>query len=375
MRLAIFAHSWLSDWNHGNAHFLRGLARALIARGHQVQAFEGQPGNWGAWSLAQLFAEEPVVALSAIQDFRRHYPELRPEFYPCARRWPEIAEDWLSRRLRETAVVLLHEWNEPELGEVLARLRRRMGFQLFLLDTHHRGYSQPEAIARFPLREFDAVLAFGESLRQLYLTRFGVCRAYCFHEAADETVFRPLAPAAEPRAEVVWIGNWGDEERTRQIREFLLLPASHLPQYRFLAHGVRYPDWARGEMDRSGIRYAGYLPNLRAVEVYGAACASVHIPRQTYANGLSGIPTIRVFEALACGIALVSSPWEDREGLFQAGRDYWMARDGAEMTAMLAELLRDDRCRVELARQGRETVLQRHTCRHRAQQLEALCAA
>lgn len=374
MRLAIFAHSWLSDWNHGNAHFLRGLARALIARGHDVQAFEGQPGNWGAWSLEQLYMQEPVIANCAIQEFRRLYPELKPEFYPCAKRWPQIAEAWLAERLRDTEVVLLHEWNEPELANMLARLRRRHGFRLLLLDTHHRGYTQPEAIARFPLPEFDAVLAFGESLRQLYETHFRVRKAYCFHEAADVSVFQPQPPHGVS-AEVVWIGNWGDEERTQQLREYLLRPSLNLPEYRFLAHGVRYPDWAYGEMRRHGIRFAGYLPNLRTARVYNQSKITVHIPRQVYANGLSGIPTIRVFEALACGIALISSPWEDREGLFQAGRDYWVARDGAEMTTMLKELLTHEERRTELARQGRETLLRRHTCQHRAHELEAICAA
>ncbi len=375
MRLAIFAHTWLSDWNHGNAHFLRGLARALIARGHQVLALEGQPGHWGAWSLAQLFAEEPMMAASAIQEFRRLYPELKPEFFPCARHWPQVAEAWLKERLRDANVVLMHEWNEPELAAILAGLRRRLGFKLLLLDTHHRGFSQPEAIARFPLDEFDGVLAFGESLRQLYLTRFQVRRAWCFHEAADVSVFQPQPAESAAGADVVWIGNWGDEERTGQLREFLLMPAQRLPQYRFLAHGVRYPEWAQAEMRRHGIRYAGYLPNLRAMEVYGGARVSVHIPRQPYSGGLGGIPTIRVFEALACGIALLSSPWQDQEGLFEAGRDYWVARNGAEMTALLEELLTHDRQRRELARQGRETVLRRHTCQHRARELEAICAA
>ncbi len=69
----------------------------------------------------------------------------------------------------------------------------------------------------------------------------------------------------------------------------------------------------------ANIEYRGYLPNLFSPQVYAESMVSVHIPRRQYANGLAGIPTIRVFEALACGIPLVCSPWRDEENLFRPG--------------------------------------------------------
>ncbi len=69
------------------------------------------------------------------------------------------------------------------------------------------------------------------------------------------------------------------------------------------------------------------------------AWSAVHIPRRHYANGLAGIPTIRVFEALACGIPLVCSPWnDDEENLFRPGEDYLVVEDGDQMTAELRHL-------------------------------------
>src|SRR5215813_15629657 len=72
---------------------------------------------------------------------------------------------------------------------------------------------------------------------------------------------------------------------------------------------------------------------------------ALHVPRQQYVNGLSGVPTIRVFEALACGVPLVCSPWSDDENLFHPGEDYLVATDGAQMKAQIAFLLKDDNAR------------------------------
>ena len=55
----------------------------------------------------------------------------------------------------------------------------------------------------------------------------------------------------------------------------------------------------------------------------------MHVPRRFYVTHLPGIPTIRVFEALACGIPLISAPWDDAEGLFTPGEDFLVAKDGA----------------------------------------------
>ena len=89
---------------------------------------------------------------------------------------------------------------------------------------------------------------------------------------------------------------------------------------------------------------------------------------------LPGIPTIRVFEALACGIPLVSSPWEDREHLFRPGDDYLIARGSAEMTQHLRALAHDPGLRRELAANGLATIRARHTCAHRVKELLSIVA-
>jgi spore maturation protein CgeB len=169
-------------------------------------------------------------------------------------------------------------------------------------------------------------------------------------------------------ADLVWVGNFGDAERSRELEAFLVEPVGAL---RLTSHvyGVRYPKEALASLARAGIEYGGFLPNHRVPEVFARHRVTVHIPRRPYARALPGIPTIRPFEALACGIPLVSAPWEDTEGLFRPGRDFLVARDGAEMKQKLRAVLEDRALAKSLRDEGRRTVLERHTCAHRAAQL------
>jgi spore maturation protein CgeB len=197
-------------------------------------------------------------------------------------------------------VVLVHEWNDPALANAIPAAARRAGALVLFHDTHHRPWSQPEAIARFDLAAFDGVLAFGDVLREVYRDRFGVERAWTLHEAADTVRFRPLdVPKTQ---DVVWIGNWGDEERTQELRDFWLAPASRNRDLRWTAHGVRYPEYALAELREAGVEFRGWAPSLRVPEAFSSARATLHVPRRAYVEALAGIPTIRVFEALACGI-------------------------------------------------------------------------
>jgi spore maturation protein CgeB len=125
---------------------------------------------------------------------------------------------------------------------------------------------------------------------------------------------------------------------------------------------------------RYGARYHGWAANAAAPAIFARHLATVHVPRRYYATLLPGIPTIRVFEALACGIPLVSAPWDDCEGLFEPGADFLVARHGGEMREQLRAVLNDEQLARSLAEQGRRTVLARHTCAHRVDELLAIYA-
>jgi spore maturation protein CgeB len=359
MKFALFYPSLVSDWNNGNAHFLRGIVTELLALGHQVEVFEPA----GGWSLRNLEIEHGRHARAA---FSAAYPHLRSRFYDPADPDP-------ARWVADADVVIVHEWNAPSLVRDLGRERARGAhFRLLFHDTHHRAVTDPEAIARLDLHRYDGVLAFGRVLRDIYLERGWAARAWTWHEAADIRVFRPL-PGIPEDGDLVWIGNWGDEERTRELYEFLLGPVSRL-RLRSKVHGVRYPDAARAALAEAGIDYGGWLPNHAVPQAFAAFRVTVHIPRRPYAEALPGIPTIRPFEALACGIPLICAPWEDAEGLFTPGQDFLVAQSGREMESLLADVLGDPELARSLSERGLSTVLARHTCGHRAAELLAICA-
>ena len=361
MKVVIFCHSVVSDWNHGNAHFLRGIVAELLARGHHVVAHEPLDG----WSRTNLLADGGAAAVA---DIEATFPWMADVVAPYGAGGPPD----LDQALDGADLVLVHEWNEPALVAALgARRAAGAGFRLLFHDTHHRAASAPEEMARFDLRHYDGVLAFGEVVRRLYLDRGWCERAWTWHEAADTRVFRPR-PADGAVGDLVWIGNWGDGERARELEEFLLAPARRL-RARGTIHGVRYPRRARWAIRRSRLRYRGWLPNHRAPDGFARHRVTVHVPRRPYVEALPGIPTIRPFEALACGIPLVSAPWEDAEGLFRPGRDFLVARDGDEMARRLRDVLEDAELAAELRRCGLETIAARHTCAHRVDELLAIC--
>jgi spore maturation protein CgeB len=359
MRVIVFCHSLLSDWNHGNAHFLRGVCSDLIARGHAVQVYE--PMN--AWSLRNLVSEHGDAPL---RGFARAYPQLASTRY-------QLETLDLDTALADADLVLVHEWNDHALVQRIGLHRQaNPHYRLLFHDTHHRGVTDPDSMAAYDLRHYDGVLAFGSAIRDLYRQKGWCERAWTWHEAADHRVFKPL-PGVPPEGDLVWIGNWGDDERSAELQEFLLEPVKSLG-LKARVHGVRYPREALRALDDAGIHYAGWLPNHEAPNAFARHRATVHVPRRPYVRALPGIPTIRVFEALACGIPLVSAPWDDCEGLFEPGADFLVARNGREMREQLRAVLADPALARSLAEQGRRTILARHTCTHRVDELLGIYA-
>ena len=357
MKVALFYHSLLSDWNHGNAHFLRGVVWELKQRGCGVRVLEPDNG----WSYANLVREHGSEPLD---DFQRVYPGLSSCRY-------SLDKLQLDESLADADLVLVHEWNDPELiHRVGAHHRTHGGYRLLFHDTHHRAVTEPETVGAYDLSGYDGVLAYGRVLAEVYVKHGWAHRAWVWHEAADTRVFRPL-PGIDKDLDLVWIGNWGDGERAQELEEFLLRPVRTL-NLKAALYGVRYPADALAALAKTGIAYGGWVANFRVPEIFARARATVHVPRRPYVAALPGIPTIRPFEALACGVPLVSAPWQDSDNLFRCGKDYLIARNEVEMTGCLRALLSDSAQAEALARCGRETILARHSCAHRVDELLAI---
>ncbi|EJC64664.1 hypothetical protein Rleg5DRAFT_1419 [Rhizobium leguminosarum bv. viciae WSM1455] len=356
MKFLFYTHSLVSDWNHGNAHFLRGIMRELTRRHHEALALEPEV----SWSRGNLLSDQGP---SAVEKFHDMFPQLRSQIYG-----PDFDHE---AAIAEADVVVVHEWTEPALVERIGRARRSgADFTLLFHDTHHRAVSAKGDIAGLTLEDCDGVLAFGETLRQRYLQAGWGRSVFTWHEAADDALFYPR-PGIEKTGDIIWIGNWGDDERSAELMEFLVRPA-HALGLKATVRGVRYPRHALDALKDAGIAYGGWIANAEAPLAFAGHKVTVHIPRRPYVENLPGIPTIRVFEALACGIPMISAPWHDAEALFRPGKDYLVAENGAEMTHLLREVLTDDALAASLISSGLETIRARHTCRHRVDELFAI---
>ena len=356
MRFVLFTQSLMSCWNHGNAHFLRGIARELLARGHSLRSFEPEDG----WSRSNLITAQGAAAASG---FATCFPELVPHV--------AFIDADVDAMLQGADVVLVHEWTDPALVAAIGRRRAQGGqFTLLFHDTHHRAVSDPDAIFRLDLSGYDAVLAFGNTLSEVYRRAGWGDRVFTWHEAADTRLFQP--PAAEaPRVGAVFIGNWGDNERSEELRQFLLHPAASL-NLPLDIYGVRYPDAALKEVAAAGGHHRGWVANACVPGIFARHAMTVHVPRRFYATHLPGIPTIRVFEVLACGIPLICAPWQDSEALFQPGEDYLVAHSPSEMQDHMRALAADGGLRRSLSEHGLATIRARHSCGHRVDALMAI---
>ena len=357
MKIVLFYHSLLSDWNHGNAHFLRGVATELIERGHDVEIYE--PKN--NCSISNLLADSGGEALA---QFYQNYPLLKSTAY-------DAATLNLDSVLQDADLVIVHDWNEHALVKAIGEKRRKYAFKLLFHDTHHRAVTERKSMSAYDLRNYDGVLAFGKVIKDIYLKEGWTKKAWTWHEAADTKLFRPLA-SHQMEGDLVWIGNWGDDERTKELHEFLIEPVKELG-LKAKIYGVRYPDHAKKALKDTGIEYGGWLPNFKAPEVFARYRMTVHVPRGPYVRSLPGIPTIRPFEAMACGIPLLSAPWDDAENLFRPGKDFQFVQNKEEMKAWMQTLLTDDALVEEMTYSGLKTVLQRHTCAHRVDELYGIC--
>lgn len=356
MRICLFYHSLISDWNHGHAHSLRGIVTELIARGHDVTVYE--PRN--AWSVENLVAEYGEAPLLA---FREAFPELHSVRY-------DSALD-LDKALDGADLVIVHDWNDLELvNRIGEHHKANAGYTLLFHDTHYRAAAAPQRVGDYDLSHYDGVLAVGAVLRDAYLASGRAKQAWVWHEAADTRHSFP-APSDTRAGDVVWVGNWGNQERTADLYEFLLNPVQSM-RLKARVYGVQYPYDARAALAAAGVEYAGWLPGYLTPQVFAQFAVTIHLPRRAHARELAGVPTSRVFEALACGIPLISAPWDDVEGLFTAGTDYLVARDGEHMRELLRDVLNDSTLAASLAENGLRTIRERHTCAHRVDELMAI---
>jgi spore maturation protein CgeB len=357
MKFVLFHRSFSSHSDQGNVHFLRGVARTLARRGHAVVVFEAA-SRWCERDAvrndeAYAFADTAALASSV---------RVRPYHLPTLD---------LDRALDGANVVIAHAWNDADLIARLGAQRRAGGrFQLLFHDTHHRVVTEPDDADGFELEPFDAILAGGEILRQAYLKRGWGRRVVTWHEAVDTALFAPQ-PAVDHETDLIWIGNWSDGAYDREFNRYLVQPVSTLG-LRARLHGVGA---SRHEQLRDhAISFADCPPDHRTPTTLARARAMVDIPHPSRRRALPGVPTTNMFEALACGVPLISAPWRDTESLFHAG-SHLIVANGEEATAAMMLLMDDRDLAADMASVGLCSIQARHTCEHRVDALLTLLAS
>ena len=359
MRVVFFCHSYLSDFDHGSAPFMRGVVSELAARGHDVRVFE-PVDSWSIQSLVRAQGTSAVELAAAV------YAPIRPVRY-------EREKLDLDAALDGADLVIVHERSDADVVRWIGARRRAAGSRFVLLfhDTHHRSVTDPRSMEYYDLEDFDAVLVFGEAIREVYARRGWARRAVTWHEAADTRRMRPALADAGGRGDVVWIGNDDGRCRALDLMKWLVEPAIELG-LDVVLHGTRFSRDVTSDLERRGATFGGWLPNYRVPYVYAQHAFSVHVPRRAYVEELAGVPTIGLFEALACGVPLLVARWRDREGLFRPGADYLEAESPARMKELMRLVAHDEDARRELSRSARACIAERHTCAHRVDALLAL---
>ena len=364
MRFVLFYHSLVSDWNHASAHVLRGVASELLTLGHSVQILEPTDG-WSLHNLREQAGDGMVKAFHAI------YPQLRSSFYD-----PNRLD--LDTVLADADVVIAHEWSDPAFLRRLGEHRRRYGgdYKLLFHDAPHRPLQEsgpaPLLVRGRDLTHYDGILASSEGLRRLYQSHGWAANVWTWREAVDTRIFRPGPSDPVPSLDLVWIGHWGSAERASELDEFLIEPIRALG-LRARFYGARYPKDALSTLRANRIDYGGWIPDFSIPAALAAARFTVNVPLRMRASGLPHTPAIRVLEALACGIPVVTAPWEECEQMFTPEMDLLLAHNGAEVRHRLVALIHDSQYARFIGANGYQTVVSRHTCAHRVQELLRIC--
>jgi spore maturation protein CgeB len=336
-----------SSWGNGHATTYRSLLRGLEAAGHDV-----------------LFLERDV------EWYRSHRDLPRPDFCELAY-YDEVGElaERFGKRLQRADAVIVGSY-VPEGVAVIDAVAGIGPRQLCFYDIDTPitlaalANGREEYIARRQVPLFDLYLSFtgGPTLRRLERD-FGARRAEALYCSVDASLYRP-APET-PTWDLGYLGTYSPD-RQPTLEKLLLEPARRLPQMRFVVAGPQFPEniaWP-GNVER-----IDHLPPAEHPRFYNRQRFTLNVTRaDMIAAGWS--PSVRLFEAAACGTPIISDAWPGLDELFPKGEALLVARSTEEVIAALTGM--DDDRRVGIGQRARARVLADHTSSERARELVAL---
>ena len=347
MKIVVLGLSLSSSWGNGHATTYRALISAL-SRQHDILFLERNQ----RWYAENRDLPEPGFCRLALYETVRDLDDYRDEI--------EAADAVIvGSYVPEGAVVIRHikDW----VRGVYCFYDIDTPVTLSKLRAGNADYISLETI---PL--FDLYLSFtgGPTLDRLR-REFGARASAALYCSVDETRYRPMPQAR--RWDLGYLGTYSDD-RQPVLEQLLLEPARRLPDRRFVVAGPQYPadiTWP------ANVERIEHLPPDAHAEFYNAQAWTLNITRRDMvAAGYS--PSVRLFEASACGTPIISDAWPGLETIFRPGQEIIIAPTSATVVAALS-MPEEMRLRIGMAGQAR--CLSSHTASHRADELVAAIAS
>ena len=343
--IVILGLSITSSWGNGHAVTYRGLVRGLCNRGHRVLFLErDQP-----WYADNRDLPRPPYGTT------KTYREL-----------DELRSTWCDA-IRGADVVIVGSYVPDGVDVARFVLDNAAGIRAFYdidtpvtlgkLEREEYDYIEPESIPRF-----DLYLSFtgGPTLQRLETT-FGAQRARALYCSVDPETYRPTP------GDLLWdLGYLGTYSRDRQptVTRLLDAVARAKPQRRFIVAGPQYPssiDWA------ANVERIDHLPPREHAAFYGSQRLTLNVTREDMIRaGYS--PSIRLFEAAACGTPIISDSWAGLETVLMPDEEIFVAETTDDVLQLLDA--QSPESLMKVGRAARERVLTAHTAAHRVIELE-----
>ncbi|MEK0084078.1 CgeB family protein [Benzoatithermus flavus] len=350
MKLLIFGLAISSSWGNGHATLWRGLCSALLRRGHRI-----------------VFFERDVDYYARHRDLTELPPAGKLVLYPS---WPDVLP--LARReLAGADAAIVTSYCPDGIAAADLVLDSAVPMRAFYdLDTPVTltRLAADEAVAYVGPRglgDFDLVLSYtgGRALEDLR-DRLGARRTAPLYGSVDPAVHRPVPSEPGYHADLSYLGTFA-ADRQAALEVLFIEPARRHPERRFVLGGACYPadfPWTEN------IFFVRHLPPHEHPAFFSSSRLTLNVTRSAMA-AMGYCPSGRLFEAAACGTAILSDVWEGLDAFFAPGREILLARSGADVDAAL-DMSDDELRRIGTA--ARERALAEHTAEHRALELERL---
>jgi spore maturation protein CgeB len=350
MRLVVLGLSLTSSWGNGHATTYRALLRGMAARGHEVVFLERDC----PWYAAHRDLPDPAFCRTHLYeepaDLDRHFATFvrSADAVILGSYVPEgiVVGDWVQATAR--GVTAFYDIDTP--------------ITLAQLEGGEESY-----LARRQIPDYDLYLSFagGPTLARLE-DDFGARAARALYCSVDEAAYRPLA--VPRRWQLGYLGTYS-LDRQPTVEALLLEPAAALPDQAFVVAGPQYPKDVAWPANVARIEH---LPPAAHAEFYNSQSFTLNVTRRDMAE-VGHAPSVRLFEAAACGVPIISDSWPGLGAFFTSGREILCAAETSDVVRWLGGL--DEPARRAIGAAGRRRVLDAHTAAHRAHELETYLTA